>query len=61
VVAPATTCSSSDEPSPPADLSHGQNGQIVFVSSGQDDTQTFFISIADGSGKRKLTAPGSLW
>jgi Tol biopolymer transport system component len=57
VVALATSCRS-DEPSPSADRPDGSNGQIVFVSSGQDDTQTFFIADADGSDQRQLTAPG---
>jgi Tol biopolymer transport system component len=50
-------CSSS-EGSLPADPPQAPVGHIVFMSSGQDDTQTFFIANADGSDQRQLTAPG---
>jgi Tol biopolymer transport system component len=51
------SCSSSNG-SPTAAPSEGPVGQIVFLRSGPDDTQTFFIADADGSDERELTAPG---
>jgi Tol biopolymer transport system component len=53
----SASCTTSTE-SRTADPSDGPIGQIVYVKSGLDDTQTYFIANPDGSGERQLTQPG---
>lgn len=50
-------CASSTEP-PEVEPRSGPEGTIVFIKSGQDDTQAFFTANADGSGEWQLTEPG---
>jgi WD40 repeat protein len=54
----AVSCTSPAD-APEAEPRSGPEGTIAFIKvTGEGDTQAFFTAEADGSGERRLTAPG---